>query len=109
MGTDSFDIWTLWNQTAALILKAGQSACDNQATVYIMPNADMSKVMSNAIIQLSAIFAYKSEIISLEQFAQEMKTQTIYFSTPFGDDDQGNQKIFLCSSPGICNRTAERM
>lgn len=158
MGMDNFDIWTLWNRTAALVLKAGQPTWDDRAMVYVMPSAEMSNeelmeaiqcelgkyseeyssqrdcfinilyfaamraqvsieilglsqgnivvcfeeltAMSNAINQLSAIFAYKSKIISLEQFAQEMKTQTVYFSTPFGDDDQGNQKIFLCSSPG---------
>jgi|GEM_PF-4236264 len=64
----------------------------------IVVSFDELKEMSNAINQLSAILAYKSEIISLEQFAQEMKTQTVCFSTPFGDDDQGNQKIFLIVS-----------
>jgi hypothetical protein len=158
MGTDNFDIWTLWNRTAALVLKDGQPIWDNRAIVYIMPGAEISdgelidtiqcelgryseeysfkrdcfinilyfavtraqvcieilglsqghivvsfdelKELTKAIDQLSAIYAYKSKIISLEQFAQEMKTQTVYFSTPLGDDEQGNRKLFLCSSQG---------
>jgi len=58
------------------------------------------KGTDNCYDQLSAIYAYKSKIISLEQFAQDMKTQTVYFSTPLGDDDQGNRKLFLCSQQG---------
>ena len=158
MGMDSFDIWTLWNHAAALVLKNRQPMWDNRATVYIIPNGEVSddemlitiqcelgryseeysikrdcfinilyfaamrsqvsmeilglgnenivvsieelREMTNVIDQLSTIYAYKSKIITLEQLAQEMKTQTVYFSTPLGDDDQGNRKLFLCSPQG---------
>ena len=59
--------------------------------------ADLKAELS-LINQLSAILAYKRKAITLEQFAQEMKNEVLYFSTPFGEDDQGNNKLFLCSA-----------
>jgi hypothetical protein len=150
------DIWDLWHREAALIFKDGQPVWDDAASVYILPNSDLSdeavieaikgclgeetgtvskqrdyfinmlyyaavraktgmrilglkheavavsldeiKEMTSAINQLSAILAYKTKAFSIEQFAREMKAETVYYSTPLGDDDQGKPKLFLCSS-----------
>ncbi len=59
---------------------------------------DRLKELILAINQLSAILAFKTKAISIERFAQEMKGQTVYYSTPLGDDDQGKPKLFLYSS-----------
>jgi hypothetical protein len=150
------DIWNLWHREAALIYKDGQPVWENAASVFILPNSELSdeavieaikgslgknmgavsiqrvyfinmlyyaaaraqvgmKILGleheavfisfdkleeliPAINQLSAILAYKTKAILIERFAREMKDETVYYSTPLGDDDQGKPKLFLCSS-----------
>ncbi len=59
---------------------------------------DELKTIGTPIDQLSTLFGYKTGQISLEQFAQEFKDQTVYYSTLAGEDDRGETKMFACAS-----------
>lgn len=61
-------------------------------------SADDLKSLENAIGQLSNIFGYKTGQISLEQFALEIKQQTVYYSTLAGENDNGEPVFFACAS-----------
>jgi hypothetical protein len=63
-------------------------------------SADELAGMRTAVDQLGSIFGYKTGQISLEQFAQEFKDQTVYYSTLAGETADGKPAFFACSSDG---------
>lgn len=84
------------------------AAARNQAAIKIyntanqllfsMPYAELHQLFP-IINPLASIIAYRAKVLTLEQFGEEMKFQTVYYSPPLGDDETGKPKLFLCSAP----------
>jgi hypothetical protein len=56
--------------------------------------------METEIAQLGTIFALKTKQTGLEEFGQEFKNQTVYYSTLVGENSEGKKKFFACSAEG---------